>query len=558
MPQRESSTSRRDFIKVAAGSASLLIGVDRSGRILSLLQRVERAGTFVPNQWIAIDTSGIVTVRCQKSEMGQGVRTSIPAIAAAELGADWSKVHVLHAEPGPSFTSMGTSGSGSIEDSWGPLRQAAAAARAMLVSAASNRWSVAPTECDTENGFVIHRASDRRLAFGDLVAGAAQLDVPKSPALRPDAELHLLGTALKRVDAPAIVRGIATYGIDVRVPNMRFAVIARPPVAGAQVARMNETAAHRVAGVQSVVRTPSGVAVVASTTWGAIRGRTALDVEWDRTGGAGENSSVYLQRLEDALPAARPARHEGDPAAAFSGAARHMTALYHAPFQAHAAMEPLNCVADVRADRCDVWVGTQRPNTIKSLAATMLGISEDRVTVHVTLLGGAFGRRIAIDYAREAIELSRAIVAPVQVVWTRDDDFAHDFYQAAQVNRMSAALNASGDVVGWRHEVADYHLTMFGDYDPKYNPAADGDPWGGFDTPYHFPALDVTMALLEAPVPTGAWRSVAYPPAVFARESFLDEVAHETGRDPLGLRLSFIPSPGNAGRARRPDGDRLR
>jgi isoquinoline 1-oxidoreductase beta subunit len=557
--REESAVSRRTFVKLAAaGGAAVVFGVDRDGSVVRALSGTGAATMFAPNQWLRVDQSGQVTIRAHKSEMGQGVRTSLPAIVAAELGADWSSVRVEHAEPSPDFGDMGTSGSSSVPESWQILRSAAAAARMAFVAAAATRWRVPPAECDTENGFVIHRLTKRRVSFGPLVGDAARVAVPKDVALRAD--LPLLGTRLKRVDTPAIVRGRAVYGIDVRVPKMRFAVLARPPVPRAAVVRIDEAAARRVDGVDDVVRTPSGVAVVARNTWAALRGRAALAIKWSDAADPSKNSRQFLEALEASLDGGKLARREGDIAARMRTAARTLEATFYAPFQAHAAIEPLTCVADVGADRCEIWVGTQRPNGVKTLAAKLLGISEDAVRVHVALMGGAFGRRIATDHAREAIELSRAIKAPVQLVWTREDEFAHDFYGAAQVNRLTASLDRSGAITGWRHQVADYSLTMFGAYNPNYNPAEDGDPWGGFDTPYQFPALDVTMSMLEAPVPTGAWRSVAYPAAVFARVCFLDEVAHATNRDPLDLRLSLIPSPGiqGTGERARPNGDRLR
>jgi len=556
----QSALSRRAFVKLAAaGGVAVMFGFDRSGQVIGAIATATRAPGFAPNQWIRIDQTGGVTIRAHKSEMGQGVRTALPAIVAAELGADWSKVQIEHAEPGPDFDDMGTSGSGSVSDSWTPLRQAAAVARLVLVRAAATRWRVAADDCDTENSVVIHRPTRRTLSFASLVADAARVPIPTNAPLRADTDLPLLATRLKRVDAHAIVRGRAMYGIDVRLPNMRVAVIARPPVRGVTAVRWNEAEARRIDGVESVVNVPSGIAVVARNTWAAMRGRVALAVEWSKPD-ASKGSSEYLLELEAALDHGKVARHEGDAAAALRGAATRLEATYRAPFQAHAAMEPLNCVADVRDDRCEIWVGTQRPNGVKALAAKILGIAEDRVTVHVALMGGAFGRRIAIDHAQETIELSRAIKTPVQVVWTREDDFTHDMYGAAQVNRLSAGLDASGNIVAWRHQVADYHLTMFGVFNPNYDPAADGDPWGGFDNPYTFSALDVTLAVLDPPVPTGAWRSVAYPAAVFARECFLDELAHAADRDPLALRLALIPSPGiqGTGTRARPNGDRLR
>jgi isoquinoline 1-oxidoreductase beta subunit len=529
----QSGLTRRAFVKLAAaGSAGLVFGLDRDGKLLVGLDAAEQA--FRPNQWLKIDQTGRVTIRADKSEMGQGVRTSLPAVVAAELGADWSSVRVEHAEPGPDFPDMGTSGSSSISDGWRQLREAAAGARSVLISAAAARWHVKPAECDTENGFVVHRPTKRQVAFGVLVPAAARVRVPANSPLR--SELPLVGTRLKRVDTPAIVRGRATYGIDVRVPNMRYAVIARPPVAGATPVRWREPLARMIAGVESVVQIPSGIAVVARNSWAATRGRVAMGVEWSATSDPSKTSAAFLGQLEAAIASGKMARREGDVAAAMNAAATKLEATYRAPFQAHAAIEPLACVADVRADRCEIWVGTQRPNGVKALAAKMLGIPEDRVKVNVMLMGGAFGRRIAIDHAREAIELSREIKRPVQVVWTREDDFAHDMFGAAQVNRLSAAIDARGNITGWRHQVADYHLSMFGAFNPNFDPAVEGDPSGGFDTPYAFPAIDVTLALIDTPVPTGAWRSVSYPRRCL-RESVFSTRSH-TRR--IAIRSTFV------------------
>lgn len=556
-----SGVSRRAFVKSAAlGGLGLVFGVGRDGLVIGCVVAKLPPQEFSPNQWLGIDRQGRVTVRAHKSEMGQGVRTSLPAIVAAELGADWTTVTVVHAQPGPAFTDMGTSGSGSVSGSWLALRRAAAAARSVLIGAAALRWRVPASECDTSRGFVTHRLSRRRARFGSLLVEAAQLPIPSDPPLRTEEELSLLGTRLRGVDSARIVRGEAVFGIDVRVAGMRFAAIARPPVTGATPRAWNEQAARQVPRVDGIVPTPAGIAVVAQDTWSAIRGRSALAVEWNEPNLTLEHSAAFIGRLEASLGSGRLARREGYPAAVLAGAARRIEAVYRCPFQAHAALEPLSCVADVRTDRCEIWVGTQRPNGVQDAAMEMLGLPREAVTVHVVLLGGAFGRRIAIDHAREAIELSRALRAPVQVVWTREDDFAHDMYQAAQVNRLTAGLAGNGRILGWRHEVADYHLSMFGPRNPDFDPAAEGDPWGGFDTPYAFPAFECTLAILDNPVPTGAWRAVTYPAAVFARECFLDEVAYAIQRDPLELRLALIPSPGNdvVRGVARPNGDRLR
>ena len=536
--------SRREFVEQSARGGVLLCFGLRAGVPEVWTTTPAAVPPFAPNQWLSIDEQGLVTLRAHKSEMGQGVRTSIPAILAAELGADWSKVRVVHAEPSPDFPDMGTSGSGSVEDSWIPLRRAAAAARVLLSQAAAKRWGVALSECRAANGKVIHPPTGRAAAFGSLVADAARLPAPASVELQPDRALTLLGERLRRTDAHDIVRGSAIYGLDARVPGMRFAVLARPPVSGATLAGYDEAAARAVPGVERVVRTPSGVAVVASNSWAAIRGREALAAQW-AGGSAPVTTHDLIGALEQALDNGKVSRREGDVGRAMTLSARTIEATYRMPFQAHAAMEPLSCVVDARPNDAEIWIGTQRPNGVKKLAADILALPEDRVTVHVTLIGGAFGRRIPTDHAREAIQLARAIQLPVQLLWTREDDFLHDFYQAPQVHRVRAALGANGEILAWRHQVADYHLTMLGHLDPNADPAAEGEPWGVFDSPYVFPTYEASLARLESPVQTGAWRSVFYPGGVFARESFIDELAHAVNRDPLALRLELLAKPPN-------------
>ena len=550
--------TRREFLQWSSlAGAALVLGVSTEGHLYA----VEPHTTpFEPNQWLRIDASGRVTVVAAKSEMGQGVRTSLPMIVAEELGAEWSRVTVEHAQPGASFPDMGTSGSSSMSDSWRPLRVAAAAAREMLVAAAAARWEAETSSCRAERGAVVHDPTGRRIEFGALADAASRLTVPAEPHLKDATQFRLLGTRVPRVDGHAIVTGAATYGLDVRVPGMRYAAIARAPAHGGRVARWNAERARAVPGVRDIVEVPSGVAVLADNTWAAMRGRDAVVIEPAAGVGASGDTATFVRTLEDALArGGKPAVRRGDAVAAFANATR-ISATYHAPFQAHAAMEPLNCVAHVRDGECEIWVGTQAPNDAQTEAAKLLGISPERVTVHVTLLGGGFGRRLGIDYVLEAVEVSRRVRGPVQVVWSREDDLRHDMYQPAQVNRLTATLDARGMPAAWRHEVADVNLTMFGDYNPNFDPAADGDPWGGYDTPYALPSLDVSLALSPSPVPTGAWRSVTYPAAVFARESFLDEIAAQTKRDPIELRLALLPSPGavTLGALTVNNGDRLR
>jgi isoquinoline 1-oxidoreductase beta subunit len=540
------SATRRDFLRIGAlSSAAALVLQFRWEADAQVVKSAAADAEISPNPWIAIDASGKVTLTAHRSEMGQGARTALPMILAEELGADWSKVEIRHAAPGPAFPDMRTSGSSSVEDSWVPLRQAGAAAREMLVAAAAARWGVPAASCRTRDGRVIGGGSGGAIGFGDLVAAAAALPVPKDPTLKAAEDYSLLGTRVRRVDGPRIVRGTAVYGLDVQVPGLRKAAIARCPVFGGKPRRWNAAAAKAISGVREVLQIPTGIAVVADDTWTALKGRDALQVEWDEGPQANDSSAAYWHRLEAALAAGgKTTRAEGDAAAALAGAPRRLVARYRYPFQAHATLEPMNCAAHVRPDGCEIWVGTQAPNEAQRDVAKLLGMQPEAVRLHVELLGGGFGRRLGYDYVIEAVELAREVPFPVQVVWTRPDDMQHDFFQPAALHEISAGLDAAGKPVAWVHRAATFHLSMFGPYKAGDPDLYDGSPWGGYDTPYAFPALRIDYAPLEAPVPTGAWRSVEYPSTVFARESFVDEVAHAAGRDPVALRLELIPSPG--------------
>ncbi|HZI29725.1 MAG TPA: molybdopterin cofactor-binding domain-containing protein [Gemmatimonadaceae bacterium] len=550
-------TNRREFIRNATMQGIVLVVT-----IPHLSCRATATGeSLAAKQWVEIDETGVVTLMLDKMEMGQGVSTALPMIMAEELGADWASVRVVQARPGPAFTEMGTSGSGSVIDAWFNHRIAAAAIRTMLVSAAATQWDVPAVECHTEGGEVRHRGSNRRARFGTLVAAARLLPVPEKPELKPSSEYNLLGTSVSDPGQADIVTGRMTFGIDKRVPGMLFATVARSPVHGGSVRRFSSERALAMTGVRHVVQIPSGVAVVATSTWEAMQGRAALEIEWHDGPNAAFDDAASWRMLEQALRTpGKVARSSGDTRRRLAAATRRIEAEYRWPWQAHAAIEPLNAVAHVKDGGCEIWAGMQNPNSAQARVAEALAIPPERVVVNPMRLGGGFGRRIASDYVVEAAHVSRAIGGPVQVVWTRADDFQHDMYGAAQINRLAAALDGAGRITAWEHRVGDFHLSMFGSYNAGYDPAADGDPWGGFDSPYVVPDLRVDLALVESPVPSGAWRAVTYPAAVMARESFIDEIAHATGADPLAVRMTLIPSPGTITRGGLAinNGDRLR
>jgi isoquinoline 1-oxidoreductase beta subunit len=534
-----SGTTRRGFLKagVLTGAGLLLEGLPNG--LVALAQAPEGDDMFSPNPWLRIDRSGQVSIFVARSEMGQGVRTSLPMIVAEELEVDLASVTIVQASPGSRYPSMRTSGSGSVMGGWPVLRLAGASAREMLIEAAAAEWVVPVTECRAERGEVVHPGSGRRVPYGELVEKAAALPVPPNPPLKTS--FQRVGQPTGRLDAPAIVNGSALYGLDVRVPGMKYATIERPPHFGATLAGFDPAKAVAVPGVRQVVAVPSGVAVVADTTWSALQGRSALEVEWTPGADAAFDSKVYSERMTAAtLEPGLSARSQGDVEAAFNGAPRRLDAVYEYGFQVHAPLEPMNCIADVRADRCEIWTGTQAANQAHAAVAERLDLDATAVLIHIPLLGGGFGRRLGLDFILEAVEVSKAVGGPVQVVWTRDDDMKHGFFHPASVNRMSAALDAAGRPIAWRHAQAGSPLTPLRKPDLSDPDLARDLMWGGTDNPYAFPAMDVTFSVVESPVPTGPWRAVFYPTGVLARECFLDEIAHAGGVDPLAARIELL------------------
>jgi isoquinoline 1-oxidoreductase beta subunit len=443
--------------------------------------------SFAPDLLLRIDNNDVVTIVVSRSEMGQGVRTSFPMIVADELDADWSMVRIEQAPTDDSYGRLNTFGSRSIVSMWDTLRQAGATARAMLVAAAAQTWAVHAQELATESGAVVHRPTNRRLAYGQLVEMAAQLPVPAQVTLKDPKDFRIVGTPRGQLDAASMIAGSAVYGIDVRLPGMRYAVVARSPVFGGRLASYDPAPALAVDGVQQVVEIDNAVAVVADTTWAAMRGRAALDVAWNTGANAQLSSAGVQQELRQRLP-----EPGGQPAL--------LEAVYEVPYYAHATMEPMNCVADVRPDRCELWVPSQAPQSARAAASQITGLPPPTITVHTTLMGMGLGRRSATDFVSEAVQVSKAIGAPVQVLWTREDDMQHDHYHPTSVHYLRARLDPAAEI---QIQTA-----------------------GGNRR--------------EGAIPTGAWRSVSNFPQAFVRESFVDELAAVLGRDPYELRLQRL------------------
>ena len=527
---------RREFLaRTGAAAAGLVLSVPLRQALAAAPARLE------PNAFLSVGEGGDVDVWVARSEMGQGVRTALPMIVADELGVDLGRVRVREALADPCYGQMMTVGSTSVRNGWEPLRKAGATAREMLVAAAAARWRVPAGACWAERGEVLGPGG-RRTPFGELVSRASRLPVPADPPLRDPATFRLVGRPLHRLDSAEKLTGRAVFGIDVVRPGMLYGAVARAPAWGAKVASFDGARALEVPGVRGVHPVSTGVAVVASSTWAAFRGREALQVSWDEGPNAGLDSAEIHRSLETGLMSPTgTARKDGAGAAALEGAARRIEAVYELPFLAHAPLEPMNCTAEVRRGSAEIWAPTQGPQQLQEAVARALGLEAREVVVHTTLLGGGFGRRANPDFAVEAAEVARAAGAPVKVTWDREDDLAHDRFRPVSLHRLAGGLDAQGRVVAWAHRVAAPSILMQALGRPSFAPGGPPDVVSGaHDPPYAFPALEVDYALVETAVPVWYWRSVYPSQTAFANECFVDELAAAAGRDPLELRLELL------------------
>jgi isoquinoline 1-oxidoreductase beta subunit len=553
MKDKTLGATRRTFLKSGAiASAGLVLAVDFDSLGFGASGHPKSPVEFSPNAFIQIRSDNTIRVWVTRSEMGQGVRTTLPMMLADELEAEWSQIKLEQAPTVPRFKGirLRTSGSGSTEGTYNVMRKAGAAARTMLIAAAAEKWSVEPGACRAQLGYVTHLASGRKLSYGTLAEAAARQHVPENPPLKDPKDFRYMGKPMKRTDGPAIMTGRAVYGLDTRVPGMLQAAMKRCPHIGGRVVSFDARKAMAIPGVRHVVPIKSGiatgVAVVADHTWAAMKGVEALEVTWDAGPNQDFDSDVFLREMESAVgEAGFFVRGDGDAEKALPSAARRIDAVFEFPFQAHAPLETMNCIANVRADTCEIWAPTQTPTTAQEEASKLLGLPVDSIKVNVTLLGGGFGRRLFVDYVPEAVELSKAIAKPVQLVWTRSDDMRYGFFQPPGIVKIMGGIDESGKAIAWKQTSVGCDLSMFGLPDEKALADSrhyfkDGSPWGAFDNPYNFPHLKAEFVRRNSPVPTGPWRAVEYPAQVFARESFIDEMAHAAHRDPLEFRLELL------------------
>ena len=543
--------SRREFIKTGAlVTGGLVIAFTMPGA--KRYARAERTppGPFVPNAFLRVGSDDSVTVLLPHSEMGQGIWTALPMLIAEELDADWSRVRVEHAPAAPAYahTAFGMQMTGGSSSTWSEFdrcRQAGAMARAVLVAAAAQRFSVEPLACRTENGVVI--SGSKRARYGELAEAASKLPVPKTVPLKDPKDWRLIGKPTKRLDTPEKITGRAQFGMDVQFEGLLTAVVARPPVFGGKVKSLDDTKAKAIPGVRAVVRVPTGVAVVADHFWAAKLGRDALEIDWDLGPNAGLDSAAIREEF-GRLAGTRgtTAAQAGDITGALAKAAKTIEADYAVPYLAHATMEPLNATVRIGPSKCEIWTGTQFQTVDQQVAAKITGLKPEQVEIHTTFLGGGFGRRATptSDFVSEAVQVAKAANAPVKTVWTREDDMRGGYYRPAYLHRVRISLGSDGFPTAWQHAIVGQSITTgtpFQAFTVK-NGIDSTSVEGVADSPYLKSVANhrVDLHSPKTGIPVLWWRSVGHSHNAFVMESLIDELAKAAGQDPLEYRRALL------------------
>ena len=545
--------SRRDFLKTGG---VFVLGVSLYGcgkEKVPGLTKSASSEPWSPDVYVSFDADGTVYIISHRSEMGQGIRTGLPAVLADEMEADWGRVRVEQALGDAKYGNQNTDGSWSVRGFMQRMREAGATVRLMLEQSAALQWGVDAAECRASLHTVVHESSGKVLDYRDLVAGAAELPVPGLEQLKfksPD-QFRYIGKELPIVDMHDMTHGTAQYGADIRLPGMKFAAIARPPVVFGKVKSHDAAKAMAVAGVEQVIEIPSpeppamfkalgGIAVIADNSWAALRGRDLLSIEWEDGANADYDSAVYEKALRETVrqPGAFQ-RDEGNVEEALEAASRVIEAEYYAPHLAHASMEPPAAVASVSEDLCEIWAPTQNPQSLIPMAEKVTGLKPEQIRVNVTLLGGAFGRKSKCDFVEEAVLLAKQTGSPVMVQWSREDDIRHDYYHSVSAQHLSAGLDETGAVTAWRHRVA--YPSIMSTFDAAIKQAVPFETGlGALNLPYEIPNIRIEAGVAESKVRIGWLRSVCNIFQSFAVNSFADEIAHARGADPLDNLLGLI------------------
>jgi len=534
--------ARTDFLRiVAVAGAGWTLGLETRPNVAGAA-----SGDWSSLGWVRLDADGIATVMVNKAEMGQGVTTSLPMLVAEELELPLDRVRfeLAPAEARwnpPGRDAMSTGGSQSIKQMTPVMRRAGATAKTMLIAAAAQRWAVDPATCRARNGSVYGPAG-QRADYRELIAAAAVLPIPTEVTLKTPVQFTLLGTRPRRLDVRPKTNGTSVFGLDVRVPGMKFASIEKPPEIGGTVTSFDKAAALRVPGVRAVFPVSSGIAVVADHTWAALQGRRVLNATFGHGPNANASTPAMSATMHELVKTPGGIVKSVGNARAALVTGTVVRATYEVPYLAHAPMEPMNATADVRADRVIVWAPTQVPTLSQTTAAKIAGLPIEAVTVNSTMLGGGFGRRLAADYVADAVEVSKGAGVPVKVVWTREDDIRHDPYRPGSVNALAATLAADGTIAAYAHTLALASIAARGDAANLVNGVDPGVVRGTGDIAYTIPNLVVDFHNLDNKIPVGPWRAPYANGNFFSTESFIDELAHAAGKDPVAFRLAMLPA----------------
>lgn len=543
---------RRTVLRNGLIGAGLILGMLLAGKGRKTAGDGNDEKAFVPNAFLTIGSDDSIIIYMNKAEMGQGIYTALPMLIAEELEADWGKIRIRPAPVHPDYNHtlfegiMVTGGSTSVLSEWDRLRYVGATARHMLIEAAAGLWAADPSECKAENGYVIHPDSGKKASFGELAGKAAWVSPPSRVVLKSPDQFKIIGTSKARLDLPEKTNGKAVFGIDVNVPGMLVVLISRPPVFGAVLKSCDDKETLKVKGVRQTLVIDRGVAVVADGFWSAKQGREALKIEWDEGDQAGLDSDIQTcEYAKTALNEGRIAVSRGDVAEAIDNSKTTFEAVYEFPYLAHAPMEPLNCVAHVRPDGCDIWTGSQLQTVDRDTAAAITGLPPEKVMLHNTLLGGGFGRRAVPDshFVAEAVRVSMAVKAPVKVYWTREDDIQGGYYRPKAYNLIKAALGEDGIPVALKHTIVSQSIVKGTAFEDAM--LTDGidhtSVEGSADSPYRIPNLQVEYHMPPAVVPVLWWRAVGHSYNAYVKECVIDELAGLAGRDPYEYRCRLLP-----------------
>lgn len=547
--------TRSEFLKLSGSTgAVLMLGyLFPFGAKGAILKNLSRQATFTADltPFIIIDSTDKITLMLHKPEMGQGTYESMPVILAEELDVMLDQVKIKPAIASRAkYGSMTVGGSNSVRGSWMRLREAGAAARTMLITAAAQKWKVPAGQCYAKNGKIYHRANNKSANYGQLVEIASKLSIPQNPKLKNPKDFQMIGKSIPRPDIPMKVDGKAEFGLDVKIPGMLYASIEHCPVFKGTIKSFDDTAAKEVPGVRYVLESERyvhrnrlfGVAVIADTYYAALQGRKALKIDWDLGKYANANTqNLYKKFRELTKTEGKIAKREGDFNGAYEKASKKLEALYELPYASHAPMEPQNAVAHVQGDKCEIWAPSQVPDGAQRIVSELLNIPLDNVIVHFTFMGGAFGRRLISDPITEAVLLSKKVGTPVKVVWTREDDMTLGPFRPGTVSGMKGGLDASGNLAAFQHKLVapSISYSLYGG--PNTRDKEDrGATQGITNSPYEIPNLDVHNIYAESPVVISSWRSVYSSTTSFAQESFIDELAQASGKDPLQFRIDLI------------------